>query len=164
MNEDNIKVLIIGTDINAYYMSRCYHELTGKKADIIGNRAIPYTSISNPIVIKDFNNKENFSMLNDEIVENIKENELISEDKIAKLEEKNKLIGTKSENKKKTPSDKKDDSDDAEKRGPSGKALKKGPVDLFLCMTIKTLPDAERSASLCVFLRSPIPFAQTDSQ
>ena len=58
------------------------------------------------------NNKENFSMLNDEIVENIKENELISEDKIAKLEEKNKLIGTKSENKKKTPSDKKDDSDD----------------------------------------------------
>ena len=58
--EDNIKVLIIGTDINAYYMSRCYHELTGKKADIIGNRAIPYTSISNPIVIKDFNNKENF--------------------------------------------------------------------------------------------------------
>lgn len=58
--EDSIKVLIIGTDINAYYMSRCYHELTGKKADIIGNRAIPYTSISNSIVIKDFNNKENF--------------------------------------------------------------------------------------------------------
>lgn len=58
--KDNIKVLIIGTDINAYYMSRCYHELTGKKADIIGNRAIPYTLISNPIIIKDFNNKENF--------------------------------------------------------------------------------------------------------
>ena len=58
--ENDIKVLIIGTDINSYYMSRCYHELTGKKADIIGNRAIPYTSISNAIVIKDFNNKENF--------------------------------------------------------------------------------------------------------
>lgn len=55
-----IKVLIIGTDINAYYMSRCYHEITGKKADIIGNRAIPYTSISNPIIVNDFNNKENF--------------------------------------------------------------------------------------------------------
>lgn len=54
------KVLIIGTDINAYYMSRCYHEITGKKADIIGNRAIPYTSISNPIIVNDFNNKENF--------------------------------------------------------------------------------------------------------
>lgn len=58
--EEKIKVLIIGTDINAYYMSRCYHELTGKKADTIGIRAIPYTKISNPIIIKDFNNKENF--------------------------------------------------------------------------------------------------------
>lgn len=58
--EEKIKVLIIGTDINAYYMSRCYHELTGKKADIIGNRAIPYTQISNPIIIENFNNKENF--------------------------------------------------------------------------------------------------------
>ena len=57
---EDIKVLIIGTDINAYYMSRCYHELTVKKADTIGNRAIPYTNITNPIIIKDFNNKENF--------------------------------------------------------------------------------------------------------
>ena len=58
--DDKIKVLIMGTDINAYYMSRCYHELTGKKSDIIGNRAMPYTDISNSIIIKDFNNKENF--------------------------------------------------------------------------------------------------------
>jgi len=58
--EEKIKVLIIGTDINAYYMSRCYHELTGKKADTIGNRAIPYTKISNSIIIENFNNKENF--------------------------------------------------------------------------------------------------------
>ena len=56
----DIKVLIIGTDINTYYMSRCYHEITGKKADTIGNRAIPYTKISNPIVIDNFDNKENF--------------------------------------------------------------------------------------------------------
>ena len=56
---DNVKVLILGTDINTYYMSRCYHELTGKKADIIGNRAIPYTTISNPIIVNDFNNREN---------------------------------------------------------------------------------------------------------
>ena len=58
--EDNIKVLILGTDINTYYMSRCYHELTGKKADIIGNRAIPYTNISNPIIVNDFNNSQIF--------------------------------------------------------------------------------------------------------
>ena len=51
--EENIKVLILGTDINSYYMSRCYHELTGKKADTIGNRAIPYTNITNPIIVKD---------------------------------------------------------------------------------------------------------------
>ena len=57
---DKVKVLILGTDINTYYMSRCYHELTGKKADIIGNRAIPYTNISNPIIVKDFNNRDNF--------------------------------------------------------------------------------------------------------
>lgn len=57
---DNVKVLILGTDINTYYMSRCYHELIGKKADIIGNRAIPYTTISNPIIVNDFNNRENF--------------------------------------------------------------------------------------------------------
>ena len=57
---DNVKVLILGTDINTYYMSRCYHELTGKKADIIGNRAIPYTTISNPIIVNDFNNRKNF--------------------------------------------------------------------------------------------------------
>ena len=55
--KNKVKALIIGTDINAYYMSRCYHELTGEKADIIGNRAIPYTNISNPIIIKDFNKK-----------------------------------------------------------------------------------------------------------
>ena len=53
-------LLIVGADANAYYMARCYHELTGKKADIIGNRAIPYTNISNPIIVKDFNNRDNF--------------------------------------------------------------------------------------------------------
>lgn len=70
--EKNIKVLIIGTDINAYYMSRCYHELTGRKADIIGNRAIPYTAISNAIVVKEFNNKENFRKALKEYGENNK--------------------------------------------------------------------------------------------
>lgn len=58
--KNNIKVLIMGTDINAYYMSRCYHELTGKKADMIGNRAMPYTNISNSIIVPNFNDKENF--------------------------------------------------------------------------------------------------------
>ena len=75
--EENIKVLILGTDINSYYMSRCYHELTGKKADTIGNRAIPYTNISNPIIVKDFNEKENFKKALVEYGEKNKENKII---------------------------------------------------------------------------------------
>ena len=30
----------LGTDINAYYMSRCYHEAYGRKAYILGNKPI----------------------------------------------------------------------------------------------------------------------------
>lgn len=75
--KDDIKVLIIGTDINAYYMSRCYHELTGKKADVIGNRKIPYTSISNPIVIQNFNQKDNFRKALIDYGEKNKENNIL---------------------------------------------------------------------------------------
>ena len=42
----DIKILIIGTDINAYYMARCYHELTGKKAHLIGKSPMAFTSVS----------------------------------------------------------------------------------------------------------------------
>lgn len=44
--EKDINVLIIGTDINAYYMARCYHELTGKKVDLIGKAPMAFTSVS----------------------------------------------------------------------------------------------------------------------
>ena len=43
----DFKVLIIGTDANAYYMARCYHELYGKKADLLGKSSLPYTAYSN---------------------------------------------------------------------------------------------------------------------
>ena len=46
MEYNNLKVLIIGTDINAYYMARCYNELTGKKADLIGKEKMAFTSVS----------------------------------------------------------------------------------------------------------------------
>ena len=29
------RALIIGNDINAYYLARCYHEFTGEKADLL---------------------------------------------------------------------------------------------------------------------------------
>ena len=31
------RALIIGNDINAYYLARCYHEFTGEKADLLAN-------------------------------------------------------------------------------------------------------------------------------
>ena len=41
-----VNILIIGTDINAYYMARCYHELTGKKVDLIGKSEMAFTKLS----------------------------------------------------------------------------------------------------------------------
>jgi D-aspartate ligase len=32
----DFRALIIGTDINAYYLARCYHEYTNRKADMLG--------------------------------------------------------------------------------------------------------------------------------
>lgn len=43
---NNFDVLIIGTDINAYTMARNYHELYGKKANIIGKEEMKFTSCS----------------------------------------------------------------------------------------------------------------------
>ena len=39
-------LLIIGADANAYYMARCYHELTNKKAYVIAKNPIWFTDIS----------------------------------------------------------------------------------------------------------------------
>ena len=47
-----INVLILGTDMNAYYMARCYHELYNKKADMIGKQKMSFTSLSNIINLK----------------------------------------------------------------------------------------------------------------
>lgn len=43
---NDVNILIIGTDINAYYMARCYHELTGKKVDLIGKAEMAFTKFS----------------------------------------------------------------------------------------------------------------------
>lgn len=41
------KILIVGSDINAYYMARCYHELYNRKVDIICKSRMGFTSYSN---------------------------------------------------------------------------------------------------------------------
>lgn len=48
----DFRILIIGTDINAYYLARCYHEYTGKKADMYGyikegEKPLAFTRYSN---------------------------------------------------------------------------------------------------------------------
>ena len=57
------KVLIIGTDINAYYMSRCYHELTHQKTDVLGKEPMRFTydsKIMNITIDEDLREEANF--------------------------------------------------------------------------------------------------------
>lgn len=42
-------VLIIGSDANAYYLARCYHEAYHKKAFVLGKEPLPFTKYSNII-------------------------------------------------------------------------------------------------------------------
>ena len=54
---EKFKTLIIGNDINAYYLARCYHELTGEKADLIslvvpGKKTFAYTRYTKILNIK----------------------------------------------------------------------------------------------------------------
>lgn len=42
-------VLIIGSDANAYYMARCYHEFYNQKAYVLAKSMLPYTQYSNII-------------------------------------------------------------------------------------------------------------------
>ena len=59
-----VHALMLGSDINVYYMSRCYHELYGKKANVLGNEPIRFTrgsSIINISYNEDLKNPKMFS-------------------------------------------------------------------------------------------------------
>lgn len=43
----DFEILIIGTDANAYYMARCYHEAYNKKANLLGKTPMIYTKYTN---------------------------------------------------------------------------------------------------------------------
>lgn len=61
--EKDFNVLIIGTDINAYYMARCYHEIYHKKVDLIGRVPMCFTSLSkitNITIVPDLINQDVF--------------------------------------------------------------------------------------------------------
>ncbi len=50
----DFNVLIIGTDANAYYMARCFHELYHIKATLVGKAPLSYTAYSNILQIRYF--------------------------------------------------------------------------------------------------------------
>ena len=45
------KILLLGSDINVYYMARCYYELYHTKADVLGKEEMRFTKGSNIINI-----------------------------------------------------------------------------------------------------------------
>lgn len=56
--EKNFDVLILGSDFNAYYMARCYHELYNQKVDVISKKAIGVVSYSKIVNFKEVTNFE----------------------------------------------------------------------------------------------------------
>ena len=52
----NFTLLIVGADANAYYMARCYHELTGKLAYLIAKNPIWFSHYSKILNIKYYEN------------------------------------------------------------------------------------------------------------
>ena len=48
----DFEVLIMGSDANAYYMARCYHEEYGKKAHLIGAHCLSFTQYTNILTIE----------------------------------------------------------------------------------------------------------------
>ena len=43
----NFEILIVGTDANAYYMARCFHEAYNRKATLLGKTPMIYTKYTN---------------------------------------------------------------------------------------------------------------------
>lgn len=54
----NFDVLILGSDFNAYFMARCYHEIYNQKVDVISKRAIGVVSYSKIVNFKEVPNFE----------------------------------------------------------------------------------------------------------
>lgn len=48
----DFEVLIMGSDANAYYMARCYHEAYGKIAHLIGAHCLSFTKYTNILTIE----------------------------------------------------------------------------------------------------------------
>jgi len=81
----DFRTLIIGNDINAYYLARCYHELTGKKADMIALQVkegkpfayTRYTKILNIDYIENLWDENIFLNVLEEYYQNHKEEKIL---------------------------------------------------------------------------------------
>lgn len=67
------KILLLGSDINTYYMARCYHELYGVKANALGQEKIRFTRGSSIINLTYNDNLSNKDMFVDILINYYKE-------------------------------------------------------------------------------------------
>lgn len=78
--ENNFTVLILGSDFNAYYMARCYHELYHKKVDVIAKRnlgVVSYSSIVNFMQEPELETNQGFTKILNKYAENCQEEKII---------------------------------------------------------------------------------------
>jgi len=78
--EKDFNVLILGSDFNAYCMARCYHEIYGKKVNVIAKRALGVVSDSHIVNFKeipDFETNEGFIKALNEYAKERKENKIL---------------------------------------------------------------------------------------
>lgn len=68
-----VRILVLGSDINAYYMSRCYHELYGINADVLGNEPMRFTKGSSIINISYNENLKNPKIFSEILINYYKE-------------------------------------------------------------------------------------------
>ena len=75
------KILILGSDANAYYMARCAYEYTHKKAHLIGKDRLAFTKFSNILTIEYepnlWNEQEFVRILNRYALKNIENRVLV---------------------------------------------------------------------------------------
>ena len=75
------KILILGSDANAYYMARCAYEYTRKKAHLIGKNRLAFTKFSNILTIEYepnlWNEQEFVRILNRYALKNIENRVLV---------------------------------------------------------------------------------------
>lgn len=61
-DDKKFKVLILGSDFNAYYMARCYHELYNERVDVISKAELGVVSYSSIVNFKKIDNFEDKSV------------------------------------------------------------------------------------------------------